>query len=375
MKTVRIHVSRLVVLTLVFFAAISCITDDREAEVPQQDLKYYYPPLSGNNWEVVDASEAGFNLDGLESLYEMLESTGTRGFIILKDGKIVIEKYFGQQLTSDKDFGETSLWYWASAGKTLTATLVGIANQEEKLNLGQPTSSILGNGWTSLAPEQEQKIILRNHLSMTTGLDDGVEGNDEFLPSKLQYKAEPGQRWAYHNAPYTILDNVIEKSTTNFFAQYFNLKIASKIGMLGSWQRLGTNQVFFSNTRSMARFGHLILSDGDWAGQEILADKEYLRQMLSPSQEHNSSYGYFWWLNGQPSYMLPGVESKINGMIVPNAPSDMVAGIGEDGQYLCVVPSMDLVMVRLGQGPEDINLPFTLLNAIWGEMENILPIQ
>ncbi len=375
MKRVNTYVKQMIVMMLIFLAFTSCITEDHVVEVPSQNFKYYYPPLTGNTWEVSNSAEVGLNLDGLESLYDILEDNGTRGFIILKGGKIVVEKYFGKQLTSDKDFGENSLWYWASAGKTLTGTLVGIANQEGKLKLDQTTSTHLGTGWTSLSPEQEQKIRLRNHLTMTTGLDDGVEGSDEFIPSKLQYKAEAGERWAYHNAPYTVLDRVIEKSTGNFFAQYFNLKIASKIGMLGSWQRLGSNQVFFSNTRSMARFGHLILSEGEWAGTAVLADKEFFRQMVSPSQELNKSYGYFWWLNGQSSHKLPGFDAQINGMIVPNAPADMIAGVGKDGQYVCVVPSMDLVLVRLGEGSDNVKLPFTLLNAIWGEVQNILPIQ
>ena len=68
---------------------------------------------------------------------------------------IVLEKYFGTHTPS-------SVWYWASAGKTLTALAVGIAQQESYLNIHDTTSSYLGNGWTSMPLSQEQKITIKH---------------------------------------------------------------------------------------------------------------------------------------------------------------------------------------------------------------------
>jgi CubicO group peptidase (beta-lactamase class C family) len=130
--------------------------------------------------------------------------------IVLKDGKIVLEEYLGKQLANPTlDFNSSSNWYWASAGKTLTSALVGIAESQGKINFDAKTSDYLGVGWTALTTTQENKITIRHQLTMTTGLDDGVANSDCTDPSCLIFKAEPGSRWAYHNAPYTLLDGVI----------------------------------------------------------------------------------------------------------------------------------------------------------------------
>jgi len=76
----------------------------------------------------------------LENLFNYLESNKTRAFIVLKEGRIVIEEYFGDNINGTSDFDRNSQWYWASAGKTLTATLVGIAQQDGFLNIENPTS-------------------------------------------------------------------------------------------------------------------------------------------------------------------------------------------------------------------------------------------
>jgi CubicO group peptidase (beta-lactamase class C family) len=333
----------------------------------------YFPPISGSDWEPVDPELLGWNLEEVPALNLMLEENGTRGFILLKGGKIVMEEYFGSQLANDRAFDRNSLWYWASAGKTLTATLIGIAQEEGKLEISQPSSDYLGQGWTSMTVAQESKITIRHQLTMTTGLDDGVQNKDDFNPGSLKYLADPGNRWAYHNAPYTILDKVIESATSQDFSLYFNQKLASKIGMTGSWQRLGFNNVFFSNARSMARFGLLILANGDWSGESVIKDKAYLDQMISRSQDLNEGYGYLWWLNGTNTFMVPGLQNKIPGSFSPNAPSDMVCGLGRDGQYVCVIPSMDLVLVRMGLNPDQSLVPFLYLDDIWKILKNIIP--
>lgn len=66
---------------------------------------------------------------------------------MLKDGKLVMENYFGKQLVNPAlDFNASSNWYWASAGKTLTSACVGIANAQSKINLDAKTSDYLGVG-------------------------------------------------------------------------------------------------------------------------------------------------------------------------------------------------------------------------------------
>ncbi|WP_194976448.1 serine hydrolase domain-containing protein [Aquiflexum lacus] len=333
----------------------------------------YFPPVSGNTWESISPSSLGWNISEIGNLKTLLEDNGTRAFILLKDGKIVMEEYFGTRLSGSQAFDQNSIWYWASAGKTLTATLIGIAQEEGKLNIQQPSSDYLGKGWTSLTASQEHEISVWHQLTMTTGLDDGAGNLDDFSSENLRFLAEPGTRWAYHNAPYTLLDKVIEGSTGSTFPQFFKDKLASKIGMTGSWQRVNFNNVFFSDARSMARFGLLILANGDWDGVSVIKDKSYLAQMLSKSQNLNQGYGYLWWLNDSDTFMIPQVTVQLPGSYAPNAPADMVCGLGRDGQYVCIIPSQNLVLVRMGSNPDQALVPFMFLNDMWQILRNIIP--
>ncbi|MFZ1678406.1 MAG: serine hydrolase domain-containing protein [Saprospiraceae bacterium] len=178
----------------------------------------YFPPLVGNTWDTLSPSSLGWCTDQISPLFDYLESTNTKAFIVLKDGKIVIEKYFGT-------FTRDSIWYWASAGKTLTSFMVGIAQQENKLSISDTTSQYLGQGWTNCTTAQEDKITIRHQLTMTTGLDDGVPENYCTLDTCLIYKADAGTRWAYHNAPYTLLDEVIQNATGVSLNVYINQKL------------------------------------------------------------------------------------------------------------------------------------------------------
>lgn len=345
-----------------------------ETENPNNNSdKRYFPPITGLNWETLDPASLNWDEDELQQLNRLLEENGTRGFILLQGGKLVVEEYFGDRLATNQAFDQNSLWYWASAGKALTATLVGLAQEEGKLSITESSSKYLGEGWTSLSVQQENKITIWHQLTMTTGLDDGVSNRDDYSPNKLKYLAEPGSRWAYHNAPYTLLDKVIEDATAASFQDYFNQKIASRIGITGTWQKVGFNNVFFSNARSMARFGLLMLANGDWADQKVIQDKRFLEQMINTSQELNRSYGYLWWLNGKPSFMLPTIQNVFQGSWAPNAPRDMVCGLGKDGQYVCIIPSMDLVLVRMGESPDQSLVPFMFLDEIWQQLNKVLP--
>jgi CubicO group peptidase (beta-lactamase class C family) len=210
----------------------------------------------------------GWCQDKIDSLTAYVGANNSKSLIILKDGKIVVEKYYGT-------FTKDSLWYWASAGKTMTGLLVGIAQQEGFLKIDSLTSKYIGQGWTSCPSNKENLITVRNQLTMTSGLDDNVYDDDCTIDTSLKYLADAGTRWAYHNAPYTLLDSVIHYSTGQTFQNYFNAKIKTKIGMNGLWFPSGYNNVYYSNTRSFARFGLLLLNKAKWNTTAVLADTNY----------------------------------------------------------------------------------------------------
>lgn len=324
----------------------------------------YFPPLAGNTWETMNPSDLGWCQNKIDSLYAYLESQDTKAFIVLKNGKIVLEQYFNGHTQS-------SLWYWASAGKTITSFLTGIAQQEGLINIQNPSSDYLGEGWTSCTSEQEDAITVWHQLTMTTGLDDSGDVGC-ILPSCLSFLAAPGTRWSYHNAPYTLLDQVIANASGMTLNQFTTQKLKNPTGMTGSFVQVEDNVVFFSNARSMARFGLMILNDGNWNGTQIMTDAAYFNAMVNTSQQINKGYGYLWWLNGKENFMVPGFQITIPGSIMPNAPTDMVSGLGKNGQFVNVIPSQNLVLIRMGEEPSGSLVPFLMNDKIWEYMNALV---
>ena len=343
---------------ILYFSILSIISGSAQS--------LYFPPLTGTTWDTVSVASLGWHEDKIDSLYSFLETKNSKAFILLKNGKIVLEKYFGA-------FTKDSLWYWASAGKTMTAFMVGIAQHEGYFNLSDSSSKYLGAGWTSCPPEKEKKITILNQLTMTSGLKDDVPDHYCTLPSCLIYKADAGTRWAYHNAPYTLLDSVIIKSTNQSYNQFYFNKVRNRIGMNGLWLPSGYNNVLYSNARSIARFGLLILNKGIWANDTLMQDTSYFRRMVNTSQNINLSYGYLWWLNGKHTYMLPQTQFVFPGSWAPNAPNDMIAALGKNGQIINVVPSMNLIFVRIGDAPDtSLEVPTVFCNNIWDKLNQII---
>lgn len=325
---------------------------------------YYYPPTGSSGWETVSPEELGWCTDSIEPMLDFIEANDGRAFILLYKGRIVFEHYFNGHSAALP-------WYWASAGKTVTAFLVGKAQENGLLAIEDPTSDYLGTGWTSLDPSAEGEITVHHQLMMTTGLDDS-ENVDCTDPECLNYLAEPGTRWSYHNAPYTLLTNVVENASGQSINDFLDAQLNELIGTSAAYFSSDFNRVVWSTPREMARFGHLILSDGQWAGTPLMVDADYFNAMVTPSQDLNESYGYLWWLNGQSTFMVPGIDFQIPGSFMPNAPDDAFFALGKNGQFINVVPSMDLVFIRMGDFPNSSPVPLLHNNEIWEFLNQII---
>ena len=360
-----------ILIVLILFV-LGCNKDDDNIINPPVESTLYFPPLNSDEWESRSPSELGWNISDLDGLLTYLEDNNTRAFIVLKDGKIVIEEYFGNNILGTAPFDRNTQWYWASAGKTLTATLVGIAQQEGLLNINNTTSTYLGNGWTNLTSDKEDMITVKNQLTMTTGLEYNVSDLDCTLPSCLTYRTDAGQQWFYHNAPYTLLEKVVENASGIDFNDYTNQKVESVIGMNGQWISQAYNNVYWSTARDMARFGLLILNKGKWSNTGVLSDAEYYEQMLNTTQSLNPSYGYLWWLNGKESIIFPGLPNSFDVPLSDNAPIDLFAGMGKNGQFVEVIPSKNLVVIRMGETPDGSLVPITFHNEMWEKINLVI---
>ena len=307
----------------------------------------YFPPLTTNVWETKNLEDLNWNQSAVQPLLDYLELKHSKSFIILVNGRIVMENYFNGH-------SATTPWYWASAGKTLTSTVTGIAEQEGLLNINDKVSDYLGTGWTSAPIAKENLITCKNLLSMNSGLNDAL--GDDVSPANLQYVADAGTRWAYHNV-YVKLQDVVAQASGQTWTNYFNTKLRDKIGMTGgSWINSGDGlSVYWSTTRNMARFGLMALNKGKWNGTTVVSET-YFNQASNTSQNINLGYGYLWWLNGKASYHLPQSQLQYNGSIIPSAPNDMFMALGKNDQKIYVIPSRKMVVIRMGDAADNVNL-------------------
>ncbi|MEQ9302830.1 MAG: serine hydrolase domain-containing protein [Marinoscillum sp.] len=345
-------------LFISFIFLISCRKDDPTPT----ETEMHFP--STITWESLTPTALGWDSEQLDELLTFLESHKTRAFIILKDGKIVVENYWGQNILQTGDFTQSSNWYWASAGKSLSAFLVGLAQEEGLLNIEDPTSNHLGVGWSSLTTTQETAITIKHQLTMTTGLDYNVENPDCTQTECLQYSTDPGIQWYYHNAPYTLLEGVVSSATQMSYNDYTD-RLEAKIGMNGQWIQTGDNNVYYSTPRDAARFGLLVLNEGIWDGEAIMSDKAYFDEMINTSQNLNLSYGYLWWLNGKGSIIFPGASASFATSTTPDAPDELISALGKNGQFIDILPGENLVIVRMGESPENDLVPLAFHNEMW----------
>ena len=355
-----------IISLFVIIFAISCSTNSADTTSVSSDT-LYFPPIDSAIWETKSVASLGWNQNAVQPLLDYLQLKNTKSFMILVNGRIVMENYFNGHTA-------TTLWKWNSAGKTLTSTITGIAEQEGFINTNNKVSDYLGTGWTSAPLAKENLITCKNLLKMNSGLDDSL--GDDVSPSNLQYVADSGTRWAYHNV-YVKLQDVVEQTTGQSWNNYFNTKLRDKIGMssTGVWYAgTGVNyglKIYFSTTRSMARFGLLALNNGNWNGNQVI-NSTYLNQATTTSQNINLSYGYLWWLNGKNNYHLPQSQLTFAGSIIPTAPNDMFMALGKDDQKIYVVPSKKMVVIRMGDAADTVNMALSDFDDVLWQKINAL---
>jgi len=358
MKTITICS---VSVSLLLFIS-SCSKDDATVE-PTSPETMYFPPNTNPTWETKSISSLNWNQNAIQPLKDFLIQKNTKSFMILVNGRIVMEEYFNGHTSTDT-------WQWNSAGKTLVGTTTGIAQQEGLLDYNIKVSHYLGEGWTNAPLAKENLINSKHLLTMTSGLNDQ---NQLVIPSNLTYLADAGTRWSYHNVFQKLMDVVTEASNQEF-ETYFNAKIKNKIGMDGFWNNGVIFKIYHSNTRSMARFGLLALNKGKW-NNEVIINETFFNESINSSQSINPSYGYFWWLNGKTSSMIPGGQEVYPGSLVSNAPTDMYAAMGASDQRIYVIPSKKMVVIRMGDASDPSNPNFAVSgfdNELWSKINAVI---
>lgn len=330
---------------------------------PTASESMYFPSNTNTAWETQSLSSLGWNQNAVQPLKEFLTQKNTKSFMILVNGRIVMEEYMNGHTAN-------TTWEWNSAGKTLVATTTGIAQQEGLLNITNKASDYLKTAWTSMPLEKENLISVRHLLTMTTGNNDTKQF---VIKPNLTYVVDAGTRWAYSNIFQKLID-VVANSSNKTFETYFNEKLKHKIGMDGFWNFGAIFSIYHSTTRSMARFGLMALNKGKWNNEQII-NEPFFNESISTSQNINPAYGYLWWLNGKNSFMIPGEQTVYQGYLIPNAPADMYAAMGANDQRIYVIPSKKIVVIRMGDSANPDNANFAVSgfdNELWAKINALI---
>jgi hypothetical protein len=289
---------------------------------------------------------------------------GTRALLVVYKDELIVEEY------ADGYDAGTRLLSWSMA-KSVSNALVGIMSKRGKIDINQP---ILMPGWE----KDERSIITWNDmLHMSAGLEwEENYGNESdvnvmlhkvgdfgaYMANKMPVAA-PDEIWNYSSGS-TNLVCLKLKDYFETIEEYYNFPydaLFSKINMKSvvfetdaSGTYVGSSYLY-ATARDFTRFGMLYLHDGNWMGDQILPEGwvDYTRTSAKAAK---GEYGSYFWLNQSGE--------------LPDVPADAYSCEGHDGQYIFIIPSKDLVIVRLGfskKGQFDLNRALSEIIAAFPE--------
>jgi CubicO group peptidase (beta-lactamase class C family) len=313
-----------------------------------------------------DVDRPAFDLAVTEAFAGVHPQLGeTRAVIVVQGGRVVFERY-----RDGYDRG-TRLVSWSMA-KSITHALVGAAVMQDRVAIDTP----MGNPrWR--AGDRRASITWRQWLQMTDGLDyhesaeDVTEaGNAQMLfgdgrrdvarwASALSLANDPGAHWNYSSAGTLLIsaaltrriapDAAAASARRGAVRAWMNASLFDRIGMhpVVEYDPQGVfygSSLIWATARDFAKFGYLYLRDGVWDGERVLPEG-WVDFGRTPGPAPNTdTYGAHWWLT--PAH---GPGQPARALITDPAIADAFSAQGYEGQIIVVVPSKDLVMVRLGR--------------------------
>jgi CubicO group peptidase (beta-lactamase class C family) len=296
----------------------------------------------GSPWNIA----AGYNkVELTPKLRVTLEGYKSVAFLIVQNDSIRYEEYW-------ENYSEASLSNSFSMSKSIVSLLTGIAIDEGKIkSIDQTVCDYL----PEYCSETNKVLTIRHLLIMSSGLDYDESYASLFGPTTRSYYdtdlkkqmrelvviTPPGKEWNYMSCNTQLLAFIIEQATGMNISEYASEKLWKPIGAEydAQWSldhKGGVEKAyccFYSNARDFARIGQLVLQKGKWNGKQVVSE-DYLKAALSPGPvtdngKPNKIYGYQWWITEQDGY-------------------EVFYARGILGQYVIVIPGLNLVFVRLG---------------------------
>lgn len=287
----------------------------------------------------------------------------TRSVIVIYKDKIIAEKY-------DTDFNKNSKILGWSMTKSITATLFGILQKEGKIDINKPVPIA---EWKN---DNRKNITINDLLHMNSGLEWEEDYTKISDVTKMLFLAEdmsqsqlikpaqfkPNTHWNYSSGTTNLLSGILRKQfkTHQEYLDFWYSALIDKIGMNSMIVEIDMagnyvgSSYGWATTRDWAKFGLLYLHKGNWNGKQLF-DENWAKYVATPTDGSKGDYGAHFWINAGGHY--------------PDAPKDMFYCSGYQGQMIAIIPSFDLVIVRMGL-TEDAKFDFNeLLKEIVGSLK------
>jgi CubicO group peptidase (beta-lactamase class C family) len=321
-------------------------------------------PVPGTTWAKVKPAAAGLDAAVLDRIARTAEQGKSNCLVVVRGGRLAGEWSF-------RGSGPASTQEVFSATKSITSTLVGIAQDDGALRIDDPASRWIPQ-WRGTA---SAGVTVRDLLSNDSGRAwspaiDYVQlitaPDRTAFAVALGQTSPPGTVWAYNNSAIQTLQRVLQAATGQDVRTFANRRLFGPLGMTATamtTDRAGNAQTFMgvrSSCRDMARFGVLMLNRGRWGRRQVVSARWVQQATGRPSTKLNAAYGYLWWLNRKGHVAAsPLVATSLaqaqdpavaDGRLVPHAPSDLYWALGLGNQLVQVDPGSGTVVVRLGTG-------------------------
>ena len=266
----------------------------------------------------------------------------TRSVIVIYKDHIIAEKY---AIGIDKN---SKILGWSMA-KSITSTLFGILQKQGKMDINKPAPIV---EW---ANDERAKITINDLLHMSSGLEWKEDYTKISDVTNMLFFAEdmtrsqinkplvgkPNHTWNYSSGTSNLLSGILRKQfkTHQEYLDFWYSALIDKIGMhsmLVETDMAGNyvgSSYAWATTRDWAKFGLLYLHKGNWYGEQLFYES-WSKYVATPTNGSNGEYGGHFLLNAGGKF--------------PDAPRDLYSANGHQGQRVFILPSKDMVIVRMG---------------------------
>ena len=303
-----------------------------------------YWPTEG--WKISTPEEQGIDsailAEGLQAIRD--ENIHIHSLLVIRNGSVVLDAYF-------YPYDGKTPHELASVTKSVMTTLIAIAADQGKLQLDQPMVSFFPNRTIANRDSMKERIAVKHLAGMSSGLDSVGLENDEGTLRDMQESqdwvqfaidrrvvSEPGTHFVYDSPGMHLLSAILEEATGMTALEFGRENLFEPLGIrevIWPVDPQGFNYGWgdlYLYPHDAAKIGYLWLNNGVWDGEQIVS-REWVEDSVKPQikTDGDDYYGYGWWV-----YTSDNLVDY--------------SAVGRGGQYIKVIPYLDLVIVATGGG-------------------------